>query len=437
VNKRVLRVVGLIAALVLVFVIGAAAGGGIVFAATRIGPLNHTPVALAQQPDSEPGIVIAAVAPDGPAAQAGLKRGDILLKFNGEAVNNAQELVGHLGDLKSGDQVELTVLHGDEERTLTATLGDRNGQPYLGVSPCGGLPGGQGRVYLQMTGPGARIIEVVPDSPAARAGLKAGDLIAAVDGQKLDSEHSLADLIAQHKPGDSVTLEVTSPGEESREVTVELGENPDKAGAAYLGVQYLPTPPIQPSDGQSSPLGNLPFDGHPFGGKRFFISPGAQVEQGAVVRSVVEGSPAEAAGLKQGDIITAIDGEALDGPQALVDAVAQHQPGDVLKLTVYRPQDEAQGGEAPQGGGTLELEATLAEHPDKAGQAYLGVATGGFFRMRRFDGNQQLPGLEDLQRRLQLELPFKESPLDQAVAPYGFQFQVSSDACCGAEFSQV
>jgi S1-C subfamily serine protease len=419
VNKRVLKVAGLIAALVLVFVVGAAAGGGIVLAATRMGPLNHTPVALAQQPDSEPGIVIAAVAPDGPAAQAGLKRGDILLKFNGEAVNNAQELVGYLGDLKSGDQVELTVLHGDEERTLTATLGDRNGQPYLGVSPCGGLPGGPGRVYLQMAGPGARIVEVVLDSPADKAGLKAGDLIAAVDGQKLDSEHSLGDLIAQHKPGDSVTLEVTSPNQESRDVTVQLGENPDKAGAAYLGVQYLPTPPIQPSDGQS------------------FAFPGGQVEQGAVVRRVAEGSPAEAAGLKQGDIITAIDGEALDGPQALVDAVAQHQPGDVLKLTVYRPQDEAQGGEAPQGGETIEIEATLAEHPDKAGEAYLGVTTGGFFRMRRFDGNHQLPGLEDLQRRLELELPGGMPPLDQAVAPYGFQLQVSTDACCGAEFSQA
>jgi S1-C subfamily serine protease len=280
---------------------------------------------------------------------------------------------------------------------------------------------------LQMAGPGARIVEVVPDSPADKAGLKAGDLITAVGGQKLDSEHSLGDLIGQHKPGDSVTLEVTSPGEESREVTVELGENPDKAGAAYLGVQYLPTAPIQPSDGQS----------FPFGGHRFFLAPGGQVEQGAVVRSVAEGSPAEAAGLKQGDIITAVDGEALDGPQALVDAVAQHQPGDVLKLTVYRPQDEAQGGEAPQGGETIEIEATLAEHPDKAGEAYLGVATGGFFRMHRFDGNQQLPGPENMQRRLQLELPFNESPLDQAVAPYGSEFQVSSDACCGAEFSQV
>jgi S1-C subfamily serine protease len=378
VNKRVLKVVGLIAAFVLVFVVGVAAGGGIVFAAARPGSFNHTPVALAQQPESEPGIVIASVAPDGPAAQAGLKRGDILLKINGEAVNNAQELVSYLGDLKSGDQVELTVLHGDEERTLTATLGDRNGQPYLGVSPCGGLPGEPGMVYLHMAGPGARIVEVVADSPADKAGLKAGDLIVAIEGQKLDADHSLADLIAEYAPGDSVTLEVMSPGEESREVTVQLGENPDNAGAAYLGVQYLPTPPIQPSDGQS------------------FAFPGSQVEQGALVRRVAEGSPAEAAGLKQGDIITAIDGEALDGPQALADAVAQHQPGDVLKLTVYRPQNR----ETPQDGDTLELEATLAEHPDKAGEAYLGVVTGGSFRIRQFEGNHGLPGLKGQEPRL-------------------------------------
>ena len=83
---------------------------------------------------------------------------------------------------------------------------------------------------------------------------------------------------------------------------------------------------------------------------------------GAVVRTVVEDGPAAAAGLQAGDVITAIDGEAVDGPQALVDAVSARQPGDVVTLDRDRL-----GEETP-----LEIEATLGEHPDDADEGLSG-----------------------------------------------------------------
>ena len=85
---------------------------------------------------------------------------------------------------------------------------------------------------------GAFVVEVLPDSPAEQGGLQVGDVIVAVDGQQLDSGDELADLIAEYEPGDRVTLEVERSGDGSREVRVQLAENPDIEGQPYLGVRY-------------------------------------------------------------------------------------------------------------------------------------------------------------------------------------------------------
>lgn len=79
--------------------------------------------------------------------------------------------------------------------------------------------------------------------------------------------------------------------------------------------------------------------------------------EGAAVRSVTEGSPAEKAGILENDIITAINGEAISGRSELSSAVAQTAPGDKLSLTVYRQ------------GETLTLEVTVGEQVRSAQSA--------------------------------------------------------------------
>ena len=71
--------------------------------------------------------------------------------------------------------------------------------------------------------------------------------------------------------------------------------------------------------------------------------------QGAAVRSVLEDSPAEKAGLKSGDIITHADGKEISGSNALVSLVGEREIGDTLELTVYRQ------------GKTLELQLKIGE----------------------------------------------------------------------------
>lgn len=82
------------------------------------------------------------------------------------------------------------------------------------------------------------------------------------------------------------------------------------------------------------------------------------------VAGVTEDGPAAAAGLAEGDRITAIDGEEI-APGGLAEAIGARKPGDVVDLTVERD------------GETLERSATLAEHPDDPAKGYLGILLGG------------------------------------------------------------
>ena len=68
---------------------------------------------------------------------------------------------------------------------------------------------------------------VFPDSPAAQAGLQAGDVITAVDGDRVDADSDLADHILPHQPGDEITLTVIRDGSQM-DVTVTLGTLPEQ-----------------------------------------------------------------------------------------------------------------------------------------------------------------------------------------------------------------
>jgi serine protease Do len=88
--------------------------------------------------------------------------------------------------------------------------------PLLGVSS---TPPTDGRG-------GAEIVEISPASGAEAAGLQVGDVIAAVDGQAVDSPTELAAAIARHAPGDSITLTVERNASTTTVVAV-LGARPE------------------------------------------------------------------------------------------------------------------------------------------------------------------------------------------------------------------
>lgn len=236
---------------------------GALFLLARGGGLSRVLAAPAPAASPTPaptrttGLLILEVEPGGPADRAGLVRGDLLLEVDGELVRSLADLRAILGRHRPGDTVSVTVQHGDERLTRTVTLGDRNGQAYLGVviapEPGGVFPwdgrgfrGWGGRWWggpwgrFGPSAPAALILSVEPNSPAERAGLRAGDWITAVDGQALGPDADLAARIAAHRPGDHIAVTIWRPGEGERVVEVILGEHPQQPGHAYLGIRYRP-----------------------------------------------------------------------------------------------------------------------------------------------------------------------------------------------------
>ncbi len=326
--------------------------------------------AAAAQPSQQAGVVeqagvlVAGVLKGSPADRAGIVRGDIVLEAGGKAVNAPEELRAAVQAKKPGDSLALKVRHGSDVRNLTVTLADQAGEAWIGIAPApnagdvaqapwagrgGGVQINPRMPFGMMQGlaQGASIVSVAKDGPADKAGIAAGDLILAVDGKSLEAGGSLGDLIAAHKAGDVVTLSVRSPGREPRDVQVTLGKKPD-AETPLLGVEYT-------SAWARGPGFALPDGGF-----------GAMA--GVLVAQVAPDSPAAKAGMKERDLITAVEGVRVRSPRSVAEAVAAHKPGDSLTVTVTRMPD----------GKSTDLAVTLGENPSDKTKGYLGISMSSF-----------------------------------------------------------
>jgi S1-C subfamily serine protease len=355
---------------------------GAVIAAAQPGNEKKSSESERGAPVAEQGVLVGAVQPGSPADKAGIVRGDIILEAAGRPVNAPEELKTVVDAQKPGDTVALRVRHGDATRTVKVALAGDDGRAFLGVMPvpsfAGRGPGPRAPSQEDRPGPrqgepfewnwgwdwqwggGARVAGVTPAGPAAQAGLAKDDVILSVDGKRVRGGDSLAELIAEHKPGDTVTLSVQSPGGEARDVKVTLGRKADTDGA-FLGVEYTAAGPRLPP--------GIPWHRAPWGSPR---DGGIGVVNGVLVAAVSEDSPAEKAGLKLNDLITAVDGVRVRSPQAVAETVASRAPGSRATLTVVRMPDTKE----------MTIEVVLGENPSEKGKGYLGI------RMSRFMGLQ-------------------------------------------------
>ncbi len=116
-----------------------------------------------------------------------------------------------------------------------AVAGTPLARPYIGVrfqtidlqlAESKNLSVTEGALLDDAQGPdGQTLPAIVSGGPAEKAGLKAGDIVTAINGTKLDSEHPLDAVVSQYGPGDTVTLTVLRDGA-SRDISVTLGTRP-------------------------------------------------------------------------------------------------------------------------------------------------------------------------------------------------------------------
>ncbi len=209
---------------------------------------------------------------------------------------------------------------GEEERKPPEEAPEMEIRPYLGV-------------HYETIKEGAQIIEIEPDSPADQAGLREGDVILAVDGHPVGEGHpDLAARILEHEPWDEVELRVQR-GDEELELKVTLGARLASEGRHLFPPGEFPGLPEWPRPPEEWPL---PPDWEwpqqrPYLGVRV-----RQLEESAEVLEVIRGSPAEEAGLREGDLILAVDDEEVGRETPLASLIAAHEPGDTVVLTIER-----------------------------------------------------------------------------------------------------
>ena len=223
------------------------------------------------------GVAVEKVVEGSPAEKAGVQVGDVIVRFNGEEVTSVRKLTRLLGEVSPDHQASITVVRGGSERELTATVGKRpmpkfNEGNFAWSAPGPGefkldppkweefkldapkwegmpqlAPGTPDQPFMWQMGSnrrigvgvttltkqlsehfavdgGVMINEVRADSPAAKAGLKAGDIIVEAEGKDINGEGDLIRVLQEKKEGDVSLTFIRGSSRQTIRVTPEKGE---------------------------------------------------------------------------------------------------------------------------------------------------------------------------------------------------------------------
>lgn len=254
------------------------------------------------------GVAVDKVIEGSPAAAAGIKDGDVIVRFNGEEITSVRKLTRLVSETAPDHQVRIAVVRGGSEQEITATVGKRPGVKFgegnfaltmprdgrlLEMPELKGLeklrdlpqfkefpkmdgpgvwtsPDGSSRVFTWRSGEG-RVIgistyaiskqlaqhygveggvlinDVRENSPGAKAGLKAGDVIVEVNGKAIKGDFDLIREINSKKEGD-VQLTIVRGGKRQ---TISVTPEASKDGGLLLRTDNengaFPTPPSAPT----------------------------------------------------------------------------------------------------------------------------------------------------------------------------------------------
>lgn len=222
------------------------------------------------------GVAVEKVLENSPAAAAGLQNGDVIVRFNGEEISSVRKLTRMISEVAPDHQAKITILRGGNEREITATLGKRPAMQFedgafsrvfsapraMNQIPLGELPRvitpgrqipippmGDGETFTFYSnsrqigvstsslgkqlgdyfgvadGKGVLVSSVVENSPAAKAGLKAGDVIVEADGKAVDQPGALSRALNEKKEGDVTLTVIRNRNRQTIKVTPEKRSN--------------------------------------------------------------------------------------------------------------------------------------------------------------------------------------------------------------------
>jgi serine protease Do len=143
-----------------------------------------------------------------PAAEAGLKSGDVITALNGKAVDDAADLTLRVGSFKPGDKVDLAYMRDGAEKTAQVTLAEQKNETVAKADGSqsqkeqGATLGIQIAPAKEVAGAGDKgvaIVGVDPNGAAAAEGLTAGDVILDVAGKPVSTPQDVKSEVANAK----------------------------------------------------------------------------------------------------------------------------------------------------------------------------------------------------------------------------------------------
>jgi len=212
------------------------------------------------------------------------------------------------------------------------------GGTYLGVNLCE-ISSDRARELKLKEAYGVEITRVEENSPAEKAGLKAGDVVLEYNGQRVEGMEQFGRLVRETPAGREVRLEISRNGV-TQTIVATLQSRKMKSFATTIPNMEIPEihMPDMPQIFTAWRSPRLGVETESLGSQ---LAVYFGVKEGVLVRSVVKESAAEKAGIKAGDVITKVDGTTVTTPNELVNALHAAASKGSFPVEIVRDRHES------------------------------------------------------------------------------------------------
>ncbi len=180
------------------------------------------------------GVIVQSVESNSPAEKAGIKSGDVILKFDGSEIEHGNQLQALVASKQPGDKVTIEILRDGKREDKTVVLEARSGAQFALTTTSSSSSTDLNSLGLNVQTAdkataekygkkyGVVVTGVTPGSEAENRGIQKGDLITSVDNQPIKNSDELEKMVEAHKPGDALLFRVTTSSKVSAYLALEI-----------------------------------------------------------------------------------------------------------------------------------------------------------------------------------------------------------------------
>ncbi|HTY08023.1 MAG TPA: trypsin-like peptidase domain-containing protein [Candidatus Edwardsbacteria bacterium] len=186
------------------------------------------------------GVLVSKVQEDTPADKAGLKLGDVIVSFDGQAVSSVSQFRQVVADTKVGAAVKIVLIRDKKQQTVSATLAEMpdetaaggpaksSEKPWLGIKQVLAVTSDEARQAGIKDKDGVVIAEIEPGSAADDAGLRQGDIIKQIAGKDVKTVADYSAAVTKYRGSDTPAVFLIKRRDGNTEYTMFVALRPEK-----------------------------------------------------------------------------------------------------------------------------------------------------------------------------------------------------------------